>query len=66
MVRDNGIGLPNGFDFRKAESLGMQLINTLTEQLRGTIEQIKGEGTGFKISFPVAIETTDDRRRHKR
>lgn len=65
MVRDNGIGLPNGFDFRKAESLGMQLINTLTEQLRGTIEQVKCEGTGFKISFPSSFEGTDGRHVYK-
>ena len=31
-VKDNGIGLPKGMDFRKTESLGMQLVSMLTEQ----------------------------------
>lgn len=34
-VRDNGIGFPAGVDFRNVESLGMELVCTLTEQLEG-------------------------------
>ena len=62
IVRDNGIGLPIGFDFRKAESLGTQLVNTLTEQLQGTIEHVECHGTVFKISFPASLKGTDGRR----
>jgi two-component sensor histidine kinase len=33
--RDTGIGFPEGFDFRNTESLGLQLVGMMTEQLRG-------------------------------
>jgi PAS domain S-box-containing protein len=51
MVSDNGIGLPKYMDFRNTESLGLQLINTLVEQLEGTIELDRSGGTTFKIIF---------------
>ena len=50
-VKDNGVGLPKGLDFRKTESLGMQLVIMLTEQLDGSIEVDKKKGTTFKITF---------------
>ena len=37
IVGDNGIGLPPDFDFRNTESLGLQLVNILANQLEGTI-----------------------------
>ena len=53
IVKDNGKGLPNNFDFRKTESLGLQLVTTLVEQIDGTIncETKKGKGTAFIIEF---------------
>jgi two-component sensor histidine kinase len=53
IIGDNGIGLPKDVDFRNTESLGMQLINTLVNQLDGSIELRTDEGTEFKITFPV-------------
>jgi two-component system, sensor histidine kinase PdtaS len=50
-VSDNGIGFPEELDFRNTESLGMQLVTELVEQLDGTIELIRGEGTEFRIVF---------------
>ncbi|MBI3599870.1 MAG: sensor histidine kinase [Nitrospinae bacterium] len=50
-VRDNGVGLPEGLDFKNTKSLGLQLVNTLTEQIRGTIEVDRRKGTEFRISF---------------
>jgi two-component sensor histidine kinase len=51
-ISDNGIGLPEGLDFRNAKSLGFKLINRLAEdQLRGTVEQEGGKGTAFLIKF---------------
>jgi PAS domain S-box-containing protein len=50
-VRDNGVGFPNEVDFRKTHSLGMQLINTLVKQLKGTIELDGSSGTAFQIVF---------------
>jgi two-component sensor histidine kinase len=51
IVRDNGIGLPDFFDFRNTESLGLQLVCVLTKQLKGTVELYTGMGVEFKITF---------------
>jgi PAS domain S-box-containing protein len=53
MVSDNGYGFPAQLDFRKTDSLGLRLICSLTEQLRGSIELKRGHGTHFTITFPV-------------
>jgi two-component sensor histidine kinase len=50
-VRDNGIGFPQDLDLENTGTLGMQLINSLTEQIDGEIELNKTNGTGFKIKF---------------
>jgi PAS domain S-box-containing protein len=50
-VSDNGVGLPDSFDFRESESLGMHLVNILTDQLGGRIELDRTGGTEFKIKF---------------
>jgi two-component sensor histidine kinase len=50
-VRDNGIGFPANFDFKNTTSLGMQLVDTLVQQLDGTLEVLCAEGTEFKITF---------------
>lgn len=51
-VKDNGVGFPENLDFRKTESLGLQLVCTLVEQLNGTIELVRNNGTTFSIKFP--------------
>lgn len=52
LIHDNGIGLPDGFDFEQAESVGMTLIKTLTEQLNGSSVFISTEGgTEFRLTF---------------
>lgn len=51
LVADNGIGFPAELDFRKTESLGMQLVRTLTGQIGGSIELRSDTGTEFRISF---------------
>lgn len=53
VVRDNGVGLPDGVDFRTAESLGLQLVGMLTEQLGGTIALERHGGTTFTVTFPM-------------
>jgi two-component sensor histidine kinase len=51
-VSDNGVGLPQDLDYQNAQSLGLQLVNTLVEQLDGTMEiNTGGEGTAFRITF---------------
>jgi PAS domain S-box-containing protein len=53
IVGDDGIGFPENLDFKKTESLGLQLVCTLTEQLDGWIEltRNKSRGTEFRIFF---------------
>jgi two-component sensor histidine kinase len=51
VVEDNGIGFPAELDFRRSRSLGLQLVNTLVEQLEGTIELDTRTGTRFQIVF---------------
>jgi two-component system, sensor histidine kinase PdtaS len=51
IVRDNGKGFPTNIDFRATESLGLQLVITLVEQLQGSIELDVKSGTAFTLSF---------------
>lgn len=50
-VRDDGVGFPTNVDFKNPETLGVQLVNALTEQLEGEIELKSEHGTEFKITF---------------
>ncbi len=51
IVSDNGVGFPKDLDFRNTESLGLQLVASLTDQLHGTIELDRSCGTAFHITF---------------
>jgi two-component sensor histidine kinase len=50
-VKDNGIGFPEGLDFENTDSLGLQLVNMLVNQIDGEIELKNENGTEFKITF---------------
>jgi len=52
-VSDDGVGLPADVDFRRPRSLGLQLVNTLVEQLNGTITLDDHQGTTFEVAFPA-------------
>jgi len=53
-IRDNGVGLPHGFDLEKTDTLGLRLVHGLAvSQLGGSIEVGKaGKGASFIIRFP--------------
>jgi PAS domain S-box-containing protein len=51
-VGDDGIGLPENFDYRNTKSLGLRLVCNLTEQLDGELELKQAKGTLFQITFP--------------
>jgi PAS domain S-box-containing protein len=55
-VRDNGSGLPAGFDWQRSRSLGLRLVHILTRQLHGTVEAVSDKGTEFIVVFPVKEE----------
>jgi len=52
-IADDGPGLPEGFHVDTADSLGMQLINALTDQLKGTVTIGPGPGTRIRVEFPA-------------
>lgn len=51
IVADNGIGIPNDIDFQNTESLGLQLVNILVEQIGGFMELKRSQGTKYIIYF---------------
>jgi two-component sensor histidine kinase len=51
VVSDTGVGLPIELDVLNAETLGLQLISTLTEQLAGTLTLDRSQGTVFTLTF---------------
>jgi two-component sensor histidine kinase len=51
IIRDNGIGLPKDIEFNKIDSLGLLLVNNLTDQIDGKIDINTNNGTEFKIKF---------------
>jgi two-component sensor histidine kinase len=53
-VSDDGVGLPEGFDFNTTKTLGLHLVKILVEdQLLGRLEIISEKGTTFTIAFDV-------------
>lgn len=50
-VEDDGVGFPEDVDLKNLDSLGFQLINTLTNQINGKIQLDSSEGTSFSIDF---------------
>ncbi|HEY0030351.1 MAG TPA: PAS domain S-box protein [Bacteroidia bacterium] len=51
IIGDNGVGLPKHIDYRNTESLGLQLVVTLTDQLSGKIHLNLEKGTNYTIIF---------------
>ncbi len=51
VICDNGKGFPEDVNFRDTESLGLQLVTTLVDQIDGTIELERNDGTRFIIIF---------------
>lgn len=50
-VKDNGTGLPESIDFKNAETLGIQLVNALSEQIEGELTVENNNGFQVKIEF---------------
>ncbi len=59
-VRDDGIGLPDGFDVYATNSLGIKLVRTLVEQqLKGKLSILSRNGTEVNVEFPMGAEDAD-------
>jgi two-component sensor histidine kinase len=51
-VRDEGVGLPVDFVLEKTQTLGLQLVSMLSQQLHGKLScRSNGHGTEFKLVF---------------
>lgn len=58
-VRDDGRGLPEGFDPRTAGNLGLQIVRTLVEgELGGSFDMVPapGRGTQVVLDLPVSAD----------
>jgi two-component sensor histidine kinase len=56
-IADDGVGLSQDYDWQGSASLGFRLVNSLVDQLGGTIEEKTGKGTTFNILFPRKTTT---------
>lgn len=50
-VSDDGIGIPADIDLQDVESLGMQLVQSLSAQIHGKARLLREKGTTFLIEF---------------
>ena len=57
-ISDNGVGIPEDFDFENLDSLGMKLVITLVDQLDGELELKRNNGTEFIIRFTVSDQAS--------
>lgn len=51
VVGDDGVGIPETIDIYNTESLGLQLVCALTQELAGVINLDRNRGTRFTICF---------------
>ena len=59
-VSDDGVGIPENIDIEDLESLGLQLVTTLVDQLDGELELKRNNGTEFTIKFTVTEKSDHD------
>ena len=50
-VQDDGNGMPESVSFDNSTSFGLQLVEALTQQLKGTIRIERGSGTRIVLEF---------------
>jgi len=51
IIQDDGVGFPDHLEFESVDTLGLQLVNTLVNQLGGTIVCTSGPGVKYQIIF---------------
>ena len=60
MVRDNGLGLPDGFKIEDTVSLGLSIVRGLVgTQLGGTISMRTDHGTVVELVLPLDVVDDD-------
>ena len=51
IIKDNGIGFPKDLNIYQSPTLGLKLVNALTDQLEGEIELESSQGSEVRIRF---------------
>ena len=60
IIHDNGKGLPAGFSIEDTDSLGMQLISALANQLDAKLTVESGKGATFRLKFSPVHKATEN------
>jgi two-component sensor histidine kinase len=50
-VSNDGIKLPEDFDIASSTTLGLELVTSLSKQLKGAITMSSGDVTEFRLEF---------------
>jgi len=53
MIKDNGTGLPPAFDIHARNSMGMNLMQGLSEDIDGDFDIVNQDGTSISITFDL-------------
>ncbi len=53
IVQDNGVGLPADFDPHATNSLGVQVVDMLVDQMEGTVAYISAPGAGVEVRVEI-------------
>ncbi len=51
IVRDNGVGIPDGLNVGSTTTLGLQIVTTLVRQIDGSMDVQRNGGTTVKVVF---------------
>ena len=52
-VSDNGVGIPENLDIEHLDSLGLQLVTSLVNQLNGKLDLKRNNGMEFTVRFTI-------------
>lgn len=58
-ITDNGVGLPKEVQTHTFESLGIQLIGALSDQLSAELKILRENGLGYELKFKIENEKID-------
>ena len=53
-VQDDGVGLPAGFNLRELQSMGLPIVSTLAQPLKGALKVKVVSGATFQLTFDEA------------
>jgi two-component system, sensor histidine kinase PdtaS len=60
MVRDNGVGLPPGLNWKTSPTLGLRLVRTLARQIDADVKTSSRAGTLFSITCLDGLSVSTD------